>query len=259
MILLNNRFEAETDIDERIFADGLSIYEVIRIFDGHPIFLKDNLLRLSNSLHKSDIGIQVESLDIPDKLGRLIMAEHITGGNVKYVLHFTGNRTDEYMFQIPHHYPSETDYEQGVPVMTYRMTRENPEVKYFNQDLRAISNRLMETNHVYEVLLVDKDGCITEGSRSNLFFVRGETLYTCPSAYVLPGTSRKRVFGICREHGIPIHEQRIFLKDIRQYDAAFLTGTSPLILPLNCIDKTVYSTRHPLMRRLMEYYFALLE
>ena len=117
----------------------------------------------------------------------------------------------------------------------------------------------METHQVYEILLVDKEGYITEGSRSNVFFVQGQTLYTSPSAYVLPGTSRKRVFDICNEQGISLLEQRIALKEIGQFDAAFLTGTSPLILPLNCIDKTVYSTHNPLMRRLMEHYFALLE
>lgn len=259
MILLNNQLVDKADFNERMFAEGLSIYEVIRVFNSHPIFLNDNLLRLGNSLHKSNIGIQVESLNIPDKLRRLIAMEHIAEGNIKYVLHFTDSGTDEYLFQIPHHYPTETDYEQGVPAMTYRMMRENPEVKYFNQNLRTLSNRLMETHRVYEILLVDKEGYITEGSRSNVFFVQGQILYTSPSAYVLPGTSRKRVFDICNEQGISLLEQRIALKNIRQFDAAFLTGTSPLILPLNCIDKTVYSTHNPLMRRLMEHYFALLE
>ncbi len=259
MILWNNQLVDKTDFDERIFAEGLSIYEVIRVFKGHPIFLNDNLLRLSNSLNKSNISIQVESLNIPDKLRQLIRMEHITEGNVKYVLHFSGSRTDEYMFQIPHHYPAAIDYERGVPAMTYQMMRENPEVKYLNQHLRTISDRLMEIHRVYEVLLVDKEGYITEGSRSNVFFVQGQTLYTSPSAYVLPGTSRKRVFDICKQQGVSLLEQRIALKDTEKFDAAFLTGTSPLILPLNCIDKVVYSTGNPLMRRLMKHYFALLE
>lgn len=67
MILLNDCIENGEKFSEKIFETGFSIYEVIRIFKGHPIFLKDNLMRLANSLKKSNIDIQVESLKIPDK------------------------------------------------------------------------------------------------------------------------------------------------------------------------------------------------
>lgn len=52
MILQNNLVTSEAGFSEKIFEKGLSIYEVIRIFKGNPIFLKDNLLRLDNSLKK---------------------------------------------------------------------------------------------------------------------------------------------------------------------------------------------------------------
>lgn len=50
MILLNNAINDGNKFSEAIFENGLSIYEVIRIFKGHPIFLTDNLIRLDNSL-----------------------------------------------------------------------------------------------------------------------------------------------------------------------------------------------------------------
>ena len=62
MILQNNLVTSEAGFSEKIFEKGLSIYEVIRIFKGNPIFLKDNLLRLDNSLKKSNIDIHVEDL-----------------------------------------------------------------------------------------------------------------------------------------------------------------------------------------------------
>ena len=76
----------------------MSIYEVIRVFNKRPIFLKDNILRLSNSLKKSNIGIDAENLNIPAKLDRLISLENMSEGNLKYVLHFTTGKTDEYIF-----------------------------------------------------------------------------------------------------------------------------------------------------------------
>lgn len=259
MILQNNQWIENPHFSEKIFEEGLSIYEVIRIFNGHPIFLKDNLLRLDNSLKKSNIGINLQTLNIPDKLKRFIELENITEGNLKYVLHFTTGKTDEYIFQIPHTYPTASDYEKGVPTLTYEAIRENPGVKYINPKLRAETNRLIKENQVYEVLLVDREGYITEGSRSNVFFIRKQVLYTSPLEYVLPGTSRKRVFDICKEHQIPVVEKRIARNSIQEYEAAFLTGTSPLILPIHRIDRISYRTDSPFLRQLMRYYFALLE
>lgn len=259
MILLNNTINDGHGFSETIFENGLNIYEVIRIFNGHPIFLTDNLMRLDNSLKKSNIRIHVQSLNIPDKLNRFIALEHITEGNLKYVLHFTTDKTDEYIFQIPHSYPDTQDYENGVPVTTCQAVRENPGVKYINTDLRTLTNRLIRDNHVYEVLLIDPEGYITEGSRSNVFFIKNDTLVTSPSEYVLPGTSRKRVLQICQKYQIPVLEKRIASDSLSTYDAAFLTGTSPLILPINRINKIRYSTTSSLLRQIMKYYFALIE
>lgn len=259
MVLVNNCADNNPDFSEAIFSEGLNIYEVVRVFHGHPIFLKDNILRLDNSLEKSNIPIRAESLQLPDKLQRYIELEHITEGNLKYVLHFQTEIPDEYIFQIPHAYPTEKDYRTGVPVMTYEAMRENPGVKYINPELRALADRLMKEHRVYEVLLVDREGYITEGSRSNVFFIRKDTLYTSPLEYVLPGTSRKRVFDICKRENIRIVEQRIECNTLEKYDVAFLTGTSPLILPIARVDGVDYHPDNTLLRKLMEHYFALLE
>ena len=137
--------------------------------------------------------------------------------------------------------------------------RSNPNVKYINADLRNSTNKLIEENNAYEVLLIDNEGFITEGSRSNVFFIKGETLYTSPLKYVLSGTSRKRVIDICKEHKITIIEQRISYDKINQYDVAFLTGTSPLILPIKQINTVNYLTNNSFLNKLMKYYFTLLE
>ena len=242
MILQNNLVTSEAGFSEKIFEKCLSIYEVIRIFKGNPIFLKDNLLRLDNSLKKSNIDIHVEDLNLPDKL-----------------LHFTSGKPDEYIFQIPHAYPTSEDYKQGVPTLTYSAMRENPGVKYINTDLRTRTNRLIKQKQVYEVLLVDKEGYITEGSRSNVFFIGDNVIFTAPLEYVLPGTSRKRVFDICHKHRFPIIEKRIPVSELARYDAAFLSGTSPLILPINRIDELRFDPGLPLLQELMKYYFRLLE
>ncbi len=262
MLLLRNDIVIEDrNFSDKIFEQGFSIYEVIRIFNGRPIFLQDNLNRLSNSIKKSNIKLDILNLYIPDKLRRFITLKHIREGNLKYVLHMTDNNTviNEYIYQIPHNYPTEKDYRNGVDTMTYHAVRKNPEIKYINSELRTIADGLIKENGVYEVLLTDDEGYITEGSRSNLFFIKGEILYTASTHYVLPGTSRKRILGICKENQVEVVEERVACTHINEYNAAFITGTSPLILPLRKIDQIAFDPQNQLLRMLMTYYFSLFE
>ena len=52
MVLINNQPNENNAFSTKIIESGLSIYEVIRVFEGHPIFLRDNLVRLANSRTK---------------------------------------------------------------------------------------------------------------------------------------------------------------------------------------------------------------
>lgn len=258
MLLINNTIKENSFFSEKIFEKGRSIYEVIRIYKSHPIFLEDNLLRFSNSIRKSNIYIDTQNLHIEDKLNRLIELEHIAEGNIKYVLHFIENRMDEYIYQIPHHYPNAEDYRQGVVTISCRAMRNTPEIKYINNELREMTNRLLTESHAYEAILVDKEGYITEGSRSNLFFIREGIFYTAPTCFVLPGTARKRVLDICKRQNFKVEEKRVAYSDLSLFDAAFLTGTSPLVLPIRLLDRYEFSTQNPWLRKLMSCYFSLM-
>ena len=143
MILQNNLVTSEAGFSEKIFEKGLSIYEVIRIFKGNPIFLKDNLLRLDNSLKKSNIDIHVEDLNLPDKLQHFIRLENMTEGNLKYVLHFTSGKPDEYIFQIPHAYPTSGTSPLILPINRIDELRFDPGLPLL-QELMKYYFRLLE-------------------------------------------------------------------------------------------------------------------
>lgn len=258
MMLFNNEPIDNKEYSEEILNHGLSLYEVCRVFRGKVIFLHDNILRLDNSIKKSGLKIDIADLNVEGKLNHLIELEHIKEGNIKYVLHVSPSGIDEYVYQIKHSYPTEEAYQHGIDTVTCRAMRENAEVKYINSGLREMTNKIMQEQGVYEVLLIDKEEYITEGSRSNVFFIKDNTLYTAPLPHVLPGTSRKRVLTICRENGIPVEEKRVAYKELSTYDAAFITGTSPLVLPILHIDKITFNPCHPLLVKVMERYFDLL-
>ena len=85
-----------------------------------------------------------------------------------------------------------------------------------------------------EVLLLDAEGCITEGTQTNLFVVDAHgTLCTAPEGAVLGGTVRRLVLELCAREGIPVSLRAPALADAGSWAGAFLTSTSRLVLPLD--------------------------
>ena len=87
----------------------------------------------------------------------------------------------------------------------------------------------------YDVLFADIQGNILEGSRTNFFAIKNRTIFTAPTEKVLEGVTKKHVLQVAREHGFEIQEQDIPLKNLGEFDGAFLTSTSSKIVPITSV------------------------
>ena len=84
-----------------------------------------------------------------------------------------------------------------------------------------------------EALLLNEDGYITEGSTSNIFFVKSSSLVTPPlESGILPGITRALVIEVAGTLGISVVEDNITLADLPQFHEAFLTASTMEIMPL---------------------------
>lgn len=238
-IIKNNEY---IDVSEE-FVQQLQnkklIYEVIRIIDGIPLFFHDHIKRLNNSLNILQIKAADEK-NIELMLKKLIKNSRIDFGNIKIVLDFINN--DIYAFFIPHKYPSGSEYLKGVKTIFYFGERNNPNAKIMDISFRENVNKKIEENNVYEAILVNNEGYITEGSKSNIFLVKGDTLFTSYNKQVLPGITREKIFYLCSKHGINVIENNISYKDIEYFDGLFISGTSPKILPIKAVNQISFSS-----------------
>jgi branched-chain amino acid aminotransferase len=64
---------------------------------------------------------------------------------------------------------------------------------------------------------------------------------------------------ICEKTGIQVIETSVKEENLNQYEAVFLTGTSPEVLPVSSIDAVVYKTDIPLLKGLKDQYNQLIE
>lgn len=231
------------------------IYEVIRVINGIPLFLQDHIIRLNNSLSILKEKVVKED-DIKTILNKLIKNCEIMNGNIKIIYDFVNK--DIYAFYIPHKYPSKEEYLEGVNTILYFGERNNPNAKVMDTNFRENVNKKIHENGAYEAILINNEGNITEGSKSNIFLVKGEYLYTSPNKEVLPGITRQKIFTICDNYGINLIEEDISYKEINSFDGLLISGTSPKILPIKSVDTYKFnSSNNKLINSLSEYYDLL--
>jgi branched-chain amino acid aminotransferase len=237
------------------------IYEVVRIIDSKILFEEDHYLRFLSSIENA--GIKIPPIDPPvyDQINSLIRESKVAIGNIKYqVIYNKINHQSTFQaFFIPHAYPSDYQYSNGVSCITIIAERPTPNAKVQHTALRERTNALLKKTDTYEAIMVHSGGFITEGSRSNIFMISNNTVYTAPLADILPGITRKYIFEVCKNKNISICEKRITMEELMKMDAVFLTGTSPKVLPICKIDQTIFSTKNEIMRTIMTEFDQLIK
>jgi branched-chain amino acid aminotransferase len=88
-----------------------------------------------------------------------------------------------------------------------------------------------------EALLLNERGSLCEGSTSNVFLVKGNSLVT-PSqeSGCLPGITRQAVIEIAAGLGISIVQREVQLEELMQADEAFVTNSLLELMPLREVD-----------------------
>src|SRR5690606_31821955 len=114
--------------------------------------------------------------------------------------------------------------------------RDNPNAKVLVTSFKEDVAKALKEKEAFEALLVNKSGYIPEGSRSNMFFVKGDKVYTAKASEVLIGITRKYIFNVCDKLNIKIVEESIHVDDLDKLDGAFMSGTSVNVLPISSID-----------------------
>lgn len=228
------------------------IYEVLRIIDGKPIFLEEHIKRMKNSFKLVNEEFKLKYDDIFRLIENTVKSENKIIGNIKIT--YSLNLKELKVFFIPHSYPTDEMYRNGVKTILYFGERNNPNAKIVNDDFRNMVNCEINKHNAYEAILIDRNGFITEGSRSNIFMINGNKLITSPLKAVLPGVTRGKIIDIARRIGIEVKEEEYSYKNIDKLDGMFISGTSPEILPINSVNEIALNPKNSVIEILSKEY-----
>ena len=120
-----------------------------------------------------------------------------------------------------------------------------------------MAQRRARSAGIHEAFL-HHDGCLTEGSNSNLFAVMNGVVLTAPDHEVLPGVTRDVLMALARRAGIHVREILLPLDEIGCWDECFITSTSRHVMPVTQIDGRPVGDGKvgPLTKRLRELFEA---
>jgi len=237
------------------------IYEVLRVIHGIPLFLEEHYQRFVSSHQLKNIDVAVTYSVFKEIFTKLIRKNQNGEGNIKFVSGFEPQFSNVKYFMAwytPHTYPHPDIYKQGVSTVLYPYERPQPNAKVWNHRLRENIAHELTMKNAYEALLLNESGFITEGSKSNFFAVRDTKLFTPGSGSVLPGITRQKIFEISNSLSMPVVEKRIHKDDLANFEAFFLTGTSPRVLPIAKIENQTFPPDHPLVKKLIDAYNQLI-
>ena len=243
--------------DESIFEKGESVYEVVRVFKGKPLFLKEHLSRMQNSLDITYGNFNCSKNTLKELFYLLIQANSIREGNIKIELRKEANHFLRLLYFIPHRYPTQNQIQNGIQMRFQFDERPSPNAKISNWKVRGNANSIIDKHQIYETLLVNSDGYITEGSRSNIFFIKDKQLFSAPEKWILAGITRTKVMAICGNLNINLVYQKIHYSELSQFEAAFITGTSPGVLQLRLIEDVEFNIDHPIYKLIFNEYHTL--
>lgn len=143
----------------------------------------------------------------------------------------------------PLHPPAAELYRRGVSLIVAHTRRNlptalSPQIKATNFLNNILAKREAIAARVFDALLLNWEGHLTECTVSNVFFVSQGRLYT-PSVEcgLLDGITRTILLQMAEELKIPVHEGRFTTEELLHADECFLTNTSMEVMPAVSVNQ----------------------
>ncbi|MGX6442187.1 aminodeoxychorismate lyase [Neobacillus sp. K501] len=247
-IYINGQFvkkeEAVISPFDHGFLYGIGLFETFRIYGGHPFLLDDHLERLNLGLRELEIEVnfnrEVTNLILQQLLEMNQLSNAYIRFNVSAGIGEVGLQTEPYcqpnVIIFPKPLPSSGELVEKRAVLL-NLKRNSPEGKERLKSHHFMNNILakkeMGDAMDQEGIFLSPDGYVAEGIVSNIFWKKGNSLYT-PSISngILNGITRQFILKLAKEMKLDIHEGFFLPEQVEQADEVFVTNSIQEIVPL---------------------------
>ncbi len=232
--------EAVVPLTNIEYGYGFGVYESLRVVNGKAYFLTDHIERLLGSAKIIGLTHAYTANQIAEFTETLIKKLNTQESYNLKILLIGGKEPLLYILPLAPLFVDKKLYRDGASVITARYERPFPQAKTLSMLGSYLGFKKAKEAGCYDALAVDRDGVLTEGTRTNLFFIKDKTIFTAPKEKILEGVTKKILLGLAQKNGFTVVEKSVRPAALAQYDGAFLTATSAKVLPIKKIDDYVF-------------------
>jgi D-alanine transaminase len=228
-----------------IFGDG--VYEVIPVYEGVMLRGREHFERLQRSMDEIRLA-NPHSVEEWLAISRELLAHH--PGNQSLYIQVTrgvpprrdhvlpqGLTPTVFMMTYPLASPSKEAVENGVACITHRDFRwEKCNIKSTSLLGNVLARQLSADVGAVETILI-RDGHVTEASASNVFVVKGGTVYAPPrDNLILLGITYDLVMQLAREGTVRLEVRPVTEAELRAADEVWLSSSTKEVLAVTTLD-----------------------
>lgn len=260
-VLVNGRFLNHVPVSDRGLQYGDGLFETIRVVDGACQYWEEHIDRLGAGCERLGIAFPGMAV-IRNDAGRLlagcqagVLKIMITrgGGGRGYKPDRSMSPTRMVSLHSMPEYPPD-HYRHGVKCricdLRLGMNSRLAGIKHLNR-LEQVLARMEWEDEYHEGIMLDQAGRVIEGTMSNIFAIKGNTLMTpllndCGVAGIIRG----RVLARCQAYGLKPVRTEINTGMLLMADGLFLANSIIGIWPVAELAGRTWSP-HPLVYRLL--------
>jgi 4-amino-4-deoxychorismate lyase len=263
-MLVNGRRTDVLPVSDRGLLYGDGVFETVAVRGARPVQLERHMRRLEAGCRRLGIAstpidpVRGEAKRLARQTERAVLKIIITRGvggrGYRADLHAPPTRIVG-LHPWPDYSPQFRAQGIAATVCSTRLAR-NPAlagIKHLNRLEQVLARN--EWAHEYqEGLVLDTAGRPVEGTMSNLFLVRDDTLLTpelrgCGVA----GIMRERIMEYARDAGIPMRVAELGMEDVNRAQGLFFCNAIIGIWPVHTLGRLRFA-KHPLIAVLVEHF-----
>jgi branched-chain amino acid aminotransferase len=244
--------EAKVSVFDHGFLYGDGVFEGIRAYNGRVWRLTEHLDRLYASAKAIWLQMPIEWAEMEEVVLETLRRNNLQDAYIRLVVSRGYGDLGLDPRKCPRPtvvciadkislYPEEV-YTVGMKVISVATRRNpvdtlSPQIKTLNYMTGIMAKISAITLGYPEVIMLNQNGYVTEGTGDNIFIVKNGKIIT-PPAYlgILPGITRNSVMEMARDLGYTVEEGVFTLFDVYTADECFLTGTAAEVIPVVSAD-----------------------
>lgn len=245
--LWNDQIVKEDEVivnqEDRGYQFGDGIYEVVKVYNGEFFTADEHIDRFYESAEKIRITIPWTKHKLRMMLHELVEKNNLDTGHVYFQI-TRGACSRNHIFPGDDVKPVFTatvktnprpvkNFENGVKAIVLDDIRWlRCDIKSLNLLGAVLAKQEAHEKGAYEAIL-HRDGTVTEGSSSNIFAIKNDTLYTHPADnLILNGITRRVVIQCAEEIGLKVSETAFTVDEMFAMDELIVTSTTSEVTPI---------------------------